>query len=295
MTTELCQPCANLNVLLSVSTNRYPLKMPSSRYTDILARIESALEAARVVFARFTPGEIAAEYKRGHDPVTEADLALDKVLHKELLRAGEGWLSEESVDDASRLSKSRVWVVDPLDGTREFVAGIPEFCVSIGVVEDGRAVAGGICNPATGETVMGAIDCGVTYNGEPVTASQRKILSGAVILASRSEIKRGEWRQFSGEGLEITAVGSVAYKLALVAAGRADATFTLTPKNEWDVIAGAALVESAAGFVATLDKAKVTGNRRNPRIAGLMACGPFLKDELTALLERHSSIREQAR
>ena len=269
--------------------------MPSSRYADILARIESALDAARAVFARFTPGEIGAEYKRGLDPVTEADLALDKVLHKELLREGEGWLSEESVDDASRLNKNRVWVVDPLDGTREFVAGIPEFCISIGFVEDGRPVAGGICNPASGETVIGAIDCGVTYNGAPANASQRRNLSGALILASRSEIKRGEWRQFSGEGVDIKAVGSVAYKLALVAAGRADASFTLTPKNEWDVIAGAALVESAGGFVATLDKAKVIGNRRSPRIAGLMACGPFLKDELIALLERHTSIPEQAR
>jgi len=269
--------------------------MSSSRYADILTRIESALDAARAVFARFTPGEIAAEYKRGLDPVTEADLALDKVLHKELLREGEGWLSEESVDDASRLSKNRVWVVDPLDGTREFVAGIPEFCVSIGLVENGRPVAGGICNPASGETVLGAIDGGVTYNGQAAQASQRKSLSGALILASRSEIKRGEWRQFSADGVEIKAVGSVAYKLALVAAGRADVTFTLTPKNEWDIIAGAALVESAGGFVATLDKAQVTGNRRNPRISGLMACGAFLKEELIALLERHTSMPEQAR
>ena len=87
---------------------------------------------------RFTPGAIETEYKIGHDPVTEADRALDAVLRKELLREGEGWLSEESVDDPIRLQRSRVWVVDPLDGTREFVKGIPEFCVSIGFVENGR-------------------------------------------------------------------------------------------------------------------------------------------------------------
>ena len=103
-----------------------------------LARIHSALEAARQVFSRFTPGAIEAEYKIGHDPVTEADRAVDAVLRQELLRDDEGWLSEESVDDFSRLDKKRVWVVDPLDGTREFVAGIPEFCVSIAMVEDGR-------------------------------------------------------------------------------------------------------------------------------------------------------------
>ena len=97
--------------------------MNSSAYADILKRIEAALEAARTVFARFTPGAIETEYKIGHDPVTEADRAVDAVLRQNLLREGEGWLSEETVDDVSRLGKKRVWVVDPLDGTREFVAG----------------------------------------------------------------------------------------------------------------------------------------------------------------------------
>src|SRR5271165_1442222 len=105
--------------------------MTDSFQQDILRRIESALEAARVILSRFTAGAIETEYKVGHDPVTEADRAVDAALRRELLRDGEGWLSEESVDDLSRLEKSHVWVVDPLDGTREFVAGIPEFCVSV--------------------------------------------------------------------------------------------------------------------------------------------------------------------
>src|SRR5438876_4801110 len=123
--------------------------------TEILQRIQSALEASRTVFSRFTCGTIEAEYKAGQDPVTEADRSVDAVLRKELLREGEGWLSEESVDDLARLAASRVWVVDPLDGTREFVAGIPEFCISIAMIEDGRPVAGGICNPATNEIFRG--------------------------------------------------------------------------------------------------------------------------------------------
>src|SRR5437588_11534436 len=167
--------------------------MQKSNYSDVVARIESAIEASKAVFSRFTPGEIATEYKSGHDPVTEADRALDEVLRKNLLRDGEGWLSEESADDQSRLFKSRVWVVDPLDGTREFVQGIPEFCVSIAMVERGRPVAAGICNPATSETFVGAIDCGVTYNGAPAQASRRSALQGAVVLASRSETKPREW------------------------------------------------------------------------------------------------------
>jgi myo-inositol-1(or 4)-monophosphatase len=259
----------------------------TSAYSDILARIQTALEAAREVFARFTPGAIETEYKTGHDPVTEADRAVDAVMRENLLRDGEGWLSEESADDMSRLGKRRVWVVDPLDGTREFVQGIPEFCVSIGFVEDGRPVAGGICNPATNETIIGAIDSGVLYNGKVARPSERSELKGSLILASRSEVKRGEWQQFQSGAYQIRPMGSVAYKLSLVAAGLADITFTLTPKNEWDVAAGAALVQSAGGFVATLDNAPLRCNNRNPLLTGLMASGPLLRDPLLAALERH--------
>ncbi len=245
-------------------------------YSDILQRIQSALEAARLVLSRFTSGAIEAEYKAGHDPVTEADRSVDAVLRKELLRDGEGWLSEESVDDLSRLDKRRVWVVDPLDGTREFVAGIPEFCVSVGLVEDGRPVAGGICNPATNEIFLGSVESGVTYNGKPAKPSQRTSLEGALILASRSEVKRGEWKAFDNPSFKVRPMGSVAYKLALVSAGLADVTFTLTPKNEWDVAAGAALVDSAGGYVRTLDNARLRCNQKNPLLSGLLAYGPIL-------------------
>jgi myo-inositol-1(or 4)-monophosphatase len=264
----------------------------TSSYGDILQRIQAGLDAAGAVLNQFTPGAIEAEYKAGHDPVTEADRAVDAVLRQNLLRDGEGWLSEESVDDVSRLNKRRVWVVDPLDGTREFVAGIPEFCVSIGFVEDGRPVAGGICNPATNETIVGALDSGVLYNGKLARPSQKTSLQGALILASRSEVKRGEWKQFDCARFKIRPMGSVAYKLGLVAAGLADTTFTLTPKHEWDVVAGAALVESAGGFVSTLEGTRFTANRRDPLLSGLLASGPFLKDELMALVQPHIQVAQ---
>jgi myo-inositol-1(or 4)-monophosphatase len=250
--------------------------MTNNSNAETLQRIQSAMEAARLVFSRFTAGAIATEYKIGHDPVTEADRALDAVLRKELLRDGEGWLSEESVDDYTRLEKSRVWVVDPLDGTREFVSGIPEFCVSIAM---------GICNPATDEVFLGSLESGVTYNGKAAQPSQRTTLDGATVLASRSETKRGEWQQFEGANFKIRPMGSVAYKLALVSAGLADITFTLVPKNEWDVAAGVALVNSAGGFVSTLENSPLECNRRNPLISGLIACGPRLRDPLLSLLE----------
>lgn len=258
-------------------------EMSMSSYSGVIERIQAAIHAAKEVFGQFTPGKIETEYKAGHDPVTEADRALDSVLRKNLLREGEGWLSEESADDLSRLDRERVWVVDPLDGTRELVEGIPEFCVSIALVESGRPVAAGICNPATNETFMGAIDCGLTYNGAPARVSQRSELRGALVLASRSETKRGEWEKFQGAPFKVEPMGSVAYKLARVAAGLADITFTLTPKNEWDIAGGAALINSAGGFVQTLDSVMIC-NRKNPLIDGLIACGPLLKDELLQFL-----------
>jgi myo-inositol-1(or 4)-monophosphatase len=188
------------------------------------------------------------------------------------------------VDDLHRLKKDRVWIVDPLDGTREFVAGIPEWCVSIGLVEDGRAIAGGICNPTTGETFLGSLDTGLTYNGKRVWASDKACLTGALVLASRTEVKRGEWDRFGENNFIIRPVGSVAYKLALVAAGMADATWTLSPKNEWDIAAGVALVEAAGGFARSLTNSSLTFNNEIALVSGLVAGGSNLREQLPSLI-----------
>jgi myo-inositol-1(or 4)-monophosphatase len=261
--------------------------MNKQETTETLQRIQSALEAARGVLSRFTAGAIEAEYKAGHDPVTEADKAVDEVLRRELLREGEGWLSEETIDDHARLDRSRVWVVDPLDGTREFVAGIPEFCVSVAMVEDGKPVCGGICNPATNETVIGSVQTGVLYNGQPAKPTGRTKLEGSLILASRSEMKRGEWKKFEEGDFQIRPMGSVAYKLSLVASGKADITFTLVPKNEWDVAAGAALCLASGAYVRTLDGQPLVCNQKNPLLSGLIACAPGLTDQLLELVGDH--------
>ena len=155
------------------------------------------------------------------------------------------------------------------------------------MVEDGIPVAGGICNPATNETFLGSLDSGVTYNGKPAQASQRTTLEGSVILASRSETKRGEWTRFENCSVRVRPMGSVAYKLALVSAGLADITFTLTPKNEWDIAGGAALVTSAGGFVRTLENSPLRCNLKSSLLSGLLAGGPFLRDELFALVNEY--------
>ena len=206
-----------------------------------------------------------------------------------LLREGEGWLSEETLDDPVRdSSKRRVWVVDPLDGTREFVAGIPEFCVSVAMVEEGSRSPAAFLTRRPNEMILGSLDTGVKLNGKPAAAKpEEPRLNGALVLASRSEVKRGEWKPFESTGFKIQNMGSVAYKLGRVAAGLADVTFTLVPKNEWDVAAGAALVVSGGGFVSTLENGPLICNNRNTLLTGLIASGPNLRAELLAMLEGH--------
>ncbi|NLH15938.1 MAG: 3'(2'),5'-bisphosphate nucleotidase CysQ [Phycisphaerae bacterium] len=247
-----------------------------------LKRIEDALMQAQKIALRYTPGNVESSFKSGDDPVTRADTELDTLLKKLLLRPGEGWLSEETADNPERLNYRRVWIVDPLDGTREFVEGIPEWCISIGLAIEGKAVAGGICNPATGQIFLGSIDSGVTLNGKFVSPTETSSLASARILASRSEVKRGQWKCFEGRGFTIVPSGSVAYKLACVAAGLADGTFTLVPKHEWDIAAGVALIQSAGGIAQITDGSAPLFNQPDPLIPGLIAAGTELFHLLTA-------------
>jgi myo-inositol-1(or 4)-monophosphatase len=253
---------------------------------DDLKRIRQGLAAAARVLEDFTPGAIEHRLKDGGDPVTEADLAVNDALLARLPQTGEGWLSEETVDDPERLGKQRVWVVDPVDGTREFVAGIPEWCISIGLVENGRPVAGGICNPVAGQSVVGGLGLGVFINDEPCRTRDLQALRGVEILASRSEVKRGEWERFAGAPFGVVAMGSVAYKLSLVAAGLADATWTLVPKHEWDVAAGTALVLAAGGAVWLPSGGAPEFNRRVPKFDGLLASPQGLEGPIRQFLHQ---------
>jgi myo-inositol-1(or 4)-monophosphatase len=248
---------------------------------EILKRIKEALDAAVDSISSFVPGAVPAAFKVDDDPVTEADRTANRALQQALQREGEGWLSEESFDDATRLQSERLWIVDPLDGTREFVAGVPEWCISVGYVENGCAVAGGICNPATHEVFLGAIGYGLSLNGNAVHASSRSSLSGAVVLSSRSESQRGDWNRFKQAPFIIRPTGSIAYKLARVAAGLADAAWSLDGKSEWDIAAGVALVEAGGGLARNLDQSVIRFNQQCTRLPGILACGPNLMEEVS--------------
>jgi myo-inositol-1(or 4)-monophosphatase len=260
---------------------------------EYLSRIEGGLRTANAVAKQFVPGTFKVTDNGGLDVITEVDCRISKLLRDVLPSQGEGWLSEEDPDDRDRLSRKVVWVVDPLDGTREFVDGVPEWCISIGLVVEGVAAAGGISNPATDELFLGSLNCGVSYNNKSAQAKLATCLDGALVLASRQEYGRGEWERFERKHFTIRPTGSIAYKLALVSAGLADATWTLSPRHEWDVAAGVALVNSGGGCVATAQSTQLQFNRETTLLPGLVASGSGLWSQVVQLINQTKQFHEE--
>jgi len=253
--------------------------------TADLQLIAQALRDAAELVRRHAAGDLSYEIKAGHGPVTAADREVDELLRRLLPRRGDGWLSEETPDDHRRIGCRRVWICDPLDGTRSFVAGLPEYSISVALVEDGVPVLGGVCNPAIPFTAIGGPGLGLSLDGDPTQAwaeTPRRVLR---VLGSRSEHRSGLWKRWEDDqAVAVLHSGSVAYKLALVAAGAADATWTLWPKKEWDVAAGVALVRAAGGTCWLPGDVELSFNQRRPRFAGLLAAGPGLEAHVRRLV-----------
>ncbi len=262
-----------------------------------MSEFEAELELARK--AALAAGDILARYyqdrgsytvgSKGYDnPVTSADLEADAAIKQMLAPAfpGYGWLSEETSDNGDRLKCRRVWIVDPLDGTKEFIHGVDEFAVAIALVEDGIPVLGVTYNPIKREMYWAARGTGCHLGRKRVHVSRCHALDEATILASRSELSRGEWEAIKQKTI-VKPTGSVAYKLALVAAGQADATFTHSPKSEWDIASGAALIAEAGGRMTDIEGRELRFNQVLVTIGGLIASNGMLHEPLTALAHRH--------
>lgn len=254
---------------------------------ELEAARAAALAAGEILERHYRERKFQIDQKGKDNPVTSADFEADRKI-KDLLHGGfpdYGWLSEETADSADRLGRERVWIVDPLDGTKEFIQGVPEFVVAIALVEAGAPVVGVTYNPIKHELFDSAHGGGCHLDGREVRVSRTRTLAHATVLASRSESRRGEWQAYAGK-LVVRPTGSVAYKLALVAAGRADATFTRSPKSEWDVASGAALILEAGGRMTDIDGAELHFNRASVRLKGFVASNGLLHEELEGLLPR---------
>jgi len=223
--------------------------------------------------------------KSPDNPVTDADLAADRLLRERLsdILPQAGWLSEETIDDLERLRQPLTWIVDPLDGTKEFVLGIPEFSVSVALVADSQPVLGIIYNPASAELYRCLKGSGVHLNEEAVQVSNNEVLDGMAVDASRSERKRGEFEPFE-QLIDVRTLGSIAYKLARVAAGQVDATWSRGPKSEWDICAGTLMVAEAGGHCVNLDNHPFQFNKPIPKINGIIATNDTLYEQVIELL-----------
>ncbi len=221
--------------------------------TELSIAKDAAIEAGGLILSYYK-ADYEIKDKGYHNPVTTADHAADARL-KDMLTGSYpdyGWLSEETVDSKKRLNKDRVWVVDPLDGTKEFIEGVPHFVVSVALVENGEPILGVLYNPVTTETFTAVKGQGAMLDGEKIKCSKKEKPDEMVIFNSRSETRSGLWDPFQDTFKELKAIGSVAYKLGLTAAGRADIFASLRPKNEWDICAGNCIINEAGGKLVDL-------------------------------------------
>ena len=256
---------------------------------DTLKAVEVAETAARKAgraILKYYKKTYNVRDKGADNPVTSADLEANQILRDRLLGAFPdfGWLSEESADAPDRLGRATLWVVDPLDGTRDFLLGTDEFAISIGLVHNGRPILGVVYVPPLDLLYTAARGHGAHLNGTRIAPSSRSNVSEARLIVSRSESERDGL----GEVLKqvrvrhVDYVGSAALKMARVATGEADAYVTLTPKNEWDFCAGEALIEEAGGRVTDGAENAFQYNRQQTLAPNLLASNGVIH---SALLE----------
>jgi myo-inositol-1(or 4)-monophosphatase len=268
------------------------LQSAASDLSLLEAAAREAGALARALIAK--PMEIRSKGPLG--PVTNIDFAVDALLAEKLgeARPDYGWLSEETPDDPGRrIGKARTFMLDPIDGTGALIARVPQWTVSIGLVEGDRAFAGAIYNPMTDEMFLGAVGGPATLNGRPMRASERAELEGARMIGQRNRFTDRRWKT-PWPHMDIIERQSIAYRLALVASGQGDATALFGFKNEWDIAAGAAIVEAAGGRVSDLWGQPIRLNQLTPRAPGVAAAGANLHPLLIERTRAFPDPRQQS-
>ncbi len=260
---------------------------------DDYALMVSAVREAGKLAMRYFGAKPTAWQKEGGTPVSDADLAVNALLRTRLsdARPAYGWLSEETEDDPIRLMRRKVWVVDPIDGTRAFLDELPHFCQAVALVEDGRPVMAALYNPASDEFYEAAAGQGAKLNGTPIRVSSRAEIAGCRMAAFAPMFRNPAWRTPWPE-MDVIQRDSVAYRIALVAGGDVDAAFALNSKNDWDLAAADLIVHEAGGLMTSHDGHTLQYNRETPVQRSFMAAGP---DLYAALYARVGRIRLDAR
>lgn len=265
--------------------------MPEPDARD-LALIEDAVVRAGEIARHYYGGEYRRWSKSRGEPVTEADLAIDRFLREQLLEARPdyGWLSEESAGK-ERGDSERLFVVDPIDGTTAFLKERPHFSISVAVVENGRSVAGVVLNPITEECFTAARAKGARLNGDPIRVSPCAAVEGCRILGARDLFAHPDWAEAPNlpwPEMTIENRNSIAYRMALVASGTFDAALVLSPKHDWDMAAGDVIVREAGGRVTGYDGTALSFDGPIPIQRSMVCAGPALHAKI---LERLTHVR----
>lgn len=246
-----------------------------------LALLLSAAQEAGDVALSFWKRNPQVWEKPGEGPVSEADHAVNRLLEARLRQArpGYGWLSEETPDDGSHQASGTSFVIDPIDGTRAFIAGESAFAQALAVVEDGRPVAAVVHLPAMGQTYAAEAGAAATCNGAAIRPSARASADGASVLASSGALAAGEWPG-GVPALRRSFRASLAWRFCLVAEGEFDVLLTFRDAWVWDVAAGALIAAQAGARVSDRDGKGLDCSAR--RLPGLIVAPPALHANLLA-------------
>jgi myo-inositol-1(or 4)-monophosphatase len=271
------------NSCLSAKASESVSLTTAFQYEKELAIAEQAAQEAGSAVMGLFKGKFDVREKSKNNPVTSADLEANRIIRDKIQKSfpDDGWLSEEDQDNSSRLVLPRVWVVDPIDGTKEFIEGVPQFAISIAFVVEGRPKIAIVYNPANDRFYKAAASQGAYLNNEGIRVSPRQDIDGASLLVSRSEPQK-KFQVFT-DRCDIKRVGSIAYRLAKVAGGEGDGTLTFRTIHEWDICAGVLMVEEAGGKVVDGEGKTMNFNRELPKHRGIVAANARLASGLQAL------------
>lgn len=255
------------------------------READDLALLIDAARVAGKIALRYWKRNPKQWEKGDEGPVTEADIAVNDALQRQLraARPEYGWLSEETPDDEARLETECQFILDPIDGTRAFIAGEDSFSHALAVTRGGEVVAGVVFLPAKNALYAATAEGPATLNGEAIAASTIAGFAGATILTPAANMTAQHWPGGVPE-VKRSFRASVAYRLALVAEGRFDGMLSFRQGWEWDIAAGALICERAGATVSDAKGQRLRFNRPDPRANGLIAAGAGLHGALLARL-----------
>ena len=252
---------------------------------ELVNLTHKAIKKAGEIALKYSKKDLKYEYKSKNQPVTEADLEINNFL-KEFFHNHTpmfGWVSEESVDNKSRLNNDLFWCVDPIDGTRSFINKKPEYSISIALIHKNNPIFGIVYNPSTNENFYAIKNKGAFCNEKKITVGETDKIECATIAISSSESDKLEKTKLQIKDIE--KIGSIAYKIALVAKGKIDATLSFTRKSDWDVAAASLILEEAGGKISLINGNGISYNTKDLKIPSLISANKIIHKKFCDIIQ----------